>query len=244
MTPSPPEPMTRPWGPGSTVLLGLGLLVAATAAFGVGYIGLVGAGIAFHPGADVRPMMDEPLADMITTSLVLLVLLFGSWLAVLVRDLPARDYLALRAPALRPALMYAAIAALWIAAVLVLGPEFGHYPGLFLAERPGSLSAALLAAAALRFVGVPIAIEVYARGFLWYGLAAGRRVPVLAFVLTTLVATWLHCFFFAFGPVYWLLALVESAFLGMARARTGSLWLCVGLHAAMVVGLFGAGIVG
>jgi hypothetical protein len=243
MEPSAPPP-SRPWGLVGTGCLGCGLFVLSLAAFWFGVVVLATLAVATHPCSDLRPLLDDPRADLIATGLTVLVLVFGVWLAVLVKDVPAREYLALRRPPLRPALLYGAVTALWIAAVLVLGPAFGHFPGLFLAERPAGITAGLLAAATLRFVGVPFGIEVFARGFLWYGLATGRRVPLAALLFTSLAGALLHGALFASGPIYWFLALFENLGLGLARWRTGSLPLCVGLHASLVIGLFGGGLVG
>jgi membrane protease YdiL (CAAX protease family) len=244
MQPVAPPPSARPWGPVGTCLIGCGLIWLAGAAFGVGIACLVVLALATHPGADLKPLLDDPRADLIATGLTVLALAFGSWLAVLVKDVPAQDYLALRRPALRPALLYLAVTALWIAAVLVLGPAFGHFPGLFLAERPAGITVGLLAAAALRVLGVPLAIELFARGFLWYGLAGGRLSPLPALAASTLAGTFLHGILFASGPIYWFLAGIENLVLGLARWRTGSLPLCAGLHALIVIGLFGGGLFG
>ncbi len=228
-----------PWGVLATGLWSVGILGAALFVFVIVATGLHVALFAIRPEVPVTGLGDHPLFDLVSTAMALMVLGFGTVLVVLLVDVPAREYLALRLPPRGQALFYATITSLWIAAILVIGPAFGHDPGLFLAERPQGSWVGLLAAAALRFVGVPLAIELFARGFLFYGLTAGRRYAAPGLVVTTVVAAVLHCFFFASGPIYWFLALFESLLLSLARTRTGSLLLSFALHVAIVIGLFG-----
>jgi hypothetical protein len=234
-----PSESPRPWGVLGTWLWSVAILVAALFSYGVALVGLCVPVIARQPGAPIDGLMTHPLYDLVTTSVAVTVIALGAWLPVLLRDVPAREYLALRLPRLPQAVLYAVITLLWIAAILIIGPAFGHDPGLFLAERPQGPWVAMLAAAGMRFLGVPLAIELFARGFMLHGLTAGRRSAVPGLVTTTMVATVLHCFFFASGPIYWFLALFESLVLGMARLRSGSLLLPIVLHVAIVVGLFG-----
>lgn len=236
--PSPAE-SPRPWSILSTWLWSIAILVAALFAYGIALVGLCAVVIVRQPGVPIDGLTTHPLYDLVTTGTALTVVGLGAWLAVLLKDLSAREYLALRLPKLPQAALYAAITLLWIAGVLVIGPAFGHEPGLFLADQPAGPWLALLAAAGLRFVGVPLAIELFARGFMFQGLTAGRRSALPGLAATTVVATFLQCFFFASGPIYWFLALFESLVLGMARLRSGSLLLPIVLHVAMVVGLFG-----
>lgn len=237
--PPPFPPNSAPWGTLATGLWSVAILAAALATYVASGAVLYVALMVSRPGIPVASLVDHALFDLVTTAMGLAVMGFGAVLAVLLRDLPAREYLALRPPRRRQAALYTVITLLWIAAVLVIGPAFGHDPGLFLAEQPQGSWTGLLAAAALRFLGVPLAIEVFARGFLLQGLTAGRRFEAPGLMTATVVAAVLHCFFFASGPIYWFLALFESLLLSMARLRSGSLLLSIALHVAIVVGLFG-----
>ena len=245
MNPHPPAAPTTdsrppaPWGVFATCAWGLAILVLSLFVYLLSMLGMVVALQLGRPEVSSEGLIDNPLYDFVTTSAALMVICLVPWLLVIVRDLPARDYFALRLPPRGPAALYGAVTLLWIAAALVIGPAFGHEPGLFLAERAMGGWGGILAAASLRIFAVPVAIEIFTRGFLMRGFGTGRVGAAFGLVITTLVGTVLHCFFFASGPIYWFMALFENLLLGAARLRSGSLLLPIAMHVVLVAGLFG-----
>lgn len=238
MTTPTPDP-ARPWNVPRTTLWGIGILGSSFVAF---LSAVIVVGTAIHvrrPGTSIRHLMPDSLYDLVTTGVGATALLFGTLLPVLLRDEPVRDTLALRWPGLRATVLYLAVTLLWITSVAVVGPAFGHTPGLFLDDHMQGSMLAFLGAALIRILGVPLAVEVFARGFLYRGFVEGRRFRWPGVLLVTLAGMYLHCFFYASGPIYWFLATFESAILTAARTRSGSLTLPLLLHVLLVAGLFG-----
>jgi len=79
-------------------------------------------------------------------------------------------------------------------------------------------------------VAAPLAEEFMFRGFLFTGLRSSRLGPAGAIAITALAFASLHSYYDAYGLAA---IFVYGIFFGMARWRTGSLWLCVLLHGFM-----------
>lgn len=79
-------------------------------------------------------------------------------------------------------------------------------------------------------IAAPISEEVFFRGFLFEGLARSRLGGRAAVVLTAAVWAAIHTQYDAFDMSS---VFIIGLLLGAARLRSGSLWLCVGLHAAL-----------
>jgi len=81
-------------------------------------------------------------------------------------------------------------------------------------------------------VGAPLSEEVFFRGFLFRGLAASRLGGIGTILLTA--ATWasIHLQYDAYGIAT---IFVSGILLGFVRLKTGSVFLCVALHALMNV---------
>lgn len=234
-----PPPASKPWGIFGTLLWGFFVHVAAIFVWVAALVAFFGPVWRAQPGSPTPALWDSLYFDLSTTSAWIATMVAGVTLLVWVTRVPFREYLALRLPSGQATTVYMAVTLLWIAAIQVLAPSLGHYPGLFFSDAPRGPWWIFILVATLRLFGIPAAIELLVRGFVYHGLTAGRRTAIPGLVLTTLLAVGPHCLFFASGPVYWVLATCESLLLGIARYRSGSLLLPLLLHALLVIGLFG-----
>jgi membrane protease YdiL (CAAX protease family) len=77
-------------------------------------------------------------------------------------------------------------------------------------------------------LAAPVVEELAFRGWLLAGLARTRLGPVGAIAVTTLAWTALHLQYDWYGMLQ---VAALGIVLGIARLRTGSLWLCMAMHA-------------
>lgn len=135
----------------------------------------------------------------------------------------ARADLGLAAPAWRPALAFVAIFLAWMlasdAAIHWRGP-FDFAPW-----RETPLAAAIMRVLAVALIG-PIAEELIFRGWLFH-LVEKRFGPMPAIALTAIGWTVLH----SYGWAVLVVIVVDGVLLGMARWRTGSVYVPIAMHA-------------
>lgn len=79
-------------------------------------------------------------------------------------------------------------------------------------------------------LAAPLFEEIFFRGFLFTGFRESRIGTVGAILLPSLAWTAMHLQYDWLGLLY---LLVAGLLLGAVRWRSGSVWLCVGLHTAM-----------
>lgn len=82
-------------------------------------------------------------------------------------------------------------------------------------------------------VAAPLGEELFFRGFMFEGLRQSRLGAHGAIILTSVFWASLHLQYDAYGIAS---ILLTGLLLGYARLRTGSVWLCICLHAMMNLG--------
>jgi uncharacterized protein len=85
-------------------------------------------------------------------------------------------------------------------------------------------------------VATPIFEELLFRGFVFAGIQASPLGRVGAVLITALAWTWIH---YEFDPLEFAIIFIIGVMLGIARLRTGSLLVAIGMH--MLYSLFSAG---
>jgi len=140
-----------------------------------------------------------------------------------------RDYLGLYWPS-------AKVCAGWTAAILVLvaagdglSIALGRplVPDVMVQIYQGASSLPVLWLGVI--IGAPIGEEILFRGFLFRGLQHSRLGGMGAVLVTSVVFALIHIQYDAYGMV---LVLVTGLVLALARLKTGSLLLCMLMHAA------------
>ena len=130
---------------------------------------------------------------------------------------PARE-------AIRWSLLFLGLLVASDALSIALGRPVVPEPMMPLYRTTGSLPVFLLGIV----VAAPLAEEFLFRGFVQTGLVRSRLRPLGGIVLTALAWGTLHLQYDAYGIAT---VIVMGLLLGVIRWRTGSLWLCVVLHA-------------
>jgi membrane protease YdiL (CAAX protease family) len=215
------ERAPAPWGPWATV--GFGVLIVALWSFTQVFAATV------IIGGTVKPS-DLALGWIFArATIVSAPLLVGAsvLLARVRRGVGVAAYLGLTWPRVSDALRWCLILLALLVAMASLSLALGKSvaePMLPVFRTAGSLPIFLIALV----VAAPLAEEFLFRGFIFKGLLASRLGPTGAIALTALAWAALHIQYDLFG-----IACVVACgiFLGLVRWRTGSLWLCVLLHA-------------
>jgi membrane protease YdiL (CAAX protease family) len=138
------------------------------------------------------------------------------------------DYLALRKTGIKPLLIWAG----WTCGLLVLMNMLGSlFP-----QDPPEIMIALISNAHIGLVFITLVIvapmveELFFRGFMFKGISASRLGGAGAVVLSTLFWVAIHGFQYGWFPLVYLTFL--GVILGMARLKTGSVFIPMILHAA------------
>jgi uncharacterized protein len=221
------DDMGKPWGFWSTVGLGVLIVTLWSAVYAIAVVIVAGPKV---KAADV----------MARGWVVAWATIIGAPMAVGAAVLLARvrkgigvaAYLGLEWPSARQALRWSLICLACIAAsdalTLALGRSIVPGPMVPMFRTAGSLPVLLLGLV----VAAPLAEEFIFRGFIFPGLLSSRLGPTGAIALTALAWGGLHVQYDLYG-----MATVGASgiLLGWVRWRTGSLWLCVMLHALMTV---------
>lgn len=203
----------------ATIILGLGTLFAAA----------IGRSVLNTPASIARTDLAVSGFLLALSTLLSMPVSCGLTLlfASLRRNLDLQDYLGLRWPALRQFLYWLAglaiVMALSDTAVALAG---GDVVPNFMIEAHQSAGFLPLFYFAI-IVAAPLSEEFLFRGFLLAGLRHTRLGAWGAIALAALLWAGLHTQydFMGFASV-----LFSGLFLGYARIRTGSLWLCIVLH--------------
>jgi hypothetical protein len=234
---SPGKAFGRPWGIwatiGLTLLIGLGCVLAQSAVV-----------VAYLIPDFLRGRQAIPTADEIGRDGLLLALAtifsapVGAGLCALFarlrRGIRVRDYLGLYRPGLRTAIWFCLVLAAYAVASDLVTTRVMHQPlvpdvmvDLYRNARvPALLWLAIVVAG-------PIAEEFIFRGFLFTGLLGVDRFwwrAVLAITATSGAWAMIHLQYDAYGMG---VIFFGGIVLGYARLRTGSLLLCILLHAIM-----------
>jgi membrane protease YdiL (CAAX protease family) len=228
----PPEPIAvedggRPWGLWPTVGFAVLIVILWIAAQGIATVlllgGRAGGSDAFSQGWIVARVAIVSAPIVIGGALLL---------ARARKGIGVAAYLGLTWPGARQALRWSLLLLGFIVASDSLGLAFGRplVPESMISayRTAGSLPIFLLGIV----VAAPLAEEFLFRGFLFAGLANSRLRPSGAIALTALAWGTLHVQY----DVYTIVTVVVGGILlGLARWRTGSLWLCALLHGLMNV---------
>jgi uncharacterized protein len=224
---SKPAKLSRPWGPWATVGWTLLSILVLGVAQVVGVLIFVVFRFATNRSVKVEELVTNGdawfLATLVSTpatvGLIALLIKF--------RGYPARDYLALRWPTWRSAMIaFGGMAVLLFATDLtsfLLGRPL--VPVVMVdVYRTAWLPTLLLAMIVL----APLGEETLFRGFLYQGIAASRAGPIVAIVVSTVVFSLMHVQYDWYG----ILAVAATGlYLGVVRYRAGSLFLTMLLHA-------------
>jgi membrane protease YdiL (CAAX protease family) len=238
-----PPPEGRPWGLGATVALGAVVgavslavqVLVAVAVFGI---------ITWQ-----RPELDSEAHIEVLVSVLGLMTFAGACLSAVPAvglmwafasfrpGYTAREYLALRVPRLRTFAGWAAGFAALVVPLLVLVSRFGPSPAAELLEWVWRTAYWPVLGWLTFVVAAPVTEELLFRGFLFRGIARSRLGPAGAVVLTSLAFAPLHLQYLSAEPPWGLPALgfvfAASVYLGVARWRTGSVWVPMVLHAGL-----------
>jgi membrane protease YdiL (CAAX protease family) len=237
-TPAPlPPPDPTPWGFWATV--GFSALIAIAFAFAqslglVIYIALTG-GLQALKRLDPNHLEDVVsdgkalvAISLLSAPITIALCVLFAWLR---RGITVREYLALRWPSWKTILKWAAGCLLFLI-LLDIGTSFikGEATENFMRQTLQSVGPLLPLLWIVLVVAAPLSEEIFFRGFLFAGIANSRLGPYGAIAITSLL-------FMAIHLQYDLQGLIFVFFLGLilatARWKTGSLPLCMMLHAMM-----------
>lgn len=231
---SPPS-QRRVWGPWATVMLGLAIAGAYVGTAALTLLALVLAERASHPAFDLWGLIDQ----VYTAKLGLLVAVAGIATAIVGTSLivlfvklrtgiSVAEYLGLR-PFRAGALL------LWL--VITSGILAASYGAGLLLERSGdqpdlrlyttTIWPPLLWIAIIVFG--PVFEEAFFRGFLFEGLRQSRVGALGTVVVTAGVWSLLHLYSYGIFPTFTIF--LFGLALGIARLKSGSLWIPLLMHA-------------
>jgi membrane protease YdiL (CAAX protease family) len=242
-----PDDSSRVWGFWAT--LGWGLLIAIayvmvqSIAAGV-FIALGGlpAGTNRH---DIEAITTNgKLIALVTLASAPVVIGLCLGIVRLREGLPERDYLALKWASLRTVLRWLALFLVFLIVVdfglsAIEGKKTQEFMKSVLATTGTMMPLLWLALV----VAAPIAEEIFFRGFLFTGLQYSKLGGPGAVLVSGVTFACIHIQYDLQGLVF---VLLVGFFLGLARLKTGSLFLCMTLHGVMnfistVMQMFGGG---
>lgn len=224
------------WGFWMTILLTLmvigGWLAAQVAVAAVGLVAMITAEGGRDPSAAVERAASHggliAVSVVIGTPVAIAMCYFACWLK---RGTRIHDYLGIRRPRILPLIGWAVVTVCFLLAseyVLRLLQCKVDVEAMFTAYRTAGVFVPVLWLAVC--VGAPVSEEYLFRGFMYEGLARSRVGVPGAVLLTSLVWTAMHTQYG--GPGLTVIFLLGILF-GVARARTGSMLLCMLLHAGV-----------
>ena len=222
----------KPWGFWATAGLSLavmGTLVFMQSVTAVGFIVLAGTGGQVGPSKEfIAHLTSNGLLLSLATwfSLpftlgltVLFVRIRGSW--------SLRDYLALRFPPAKTTAVWLGIVFVFVvaydAAATLVGSGMSDFT-IRIYETAGYVPLLWLTLA----VAAPVFEEIFFRGFMFRGIQGSHLGAAGAIVITSL--TWRSSTFSTMPPC-WRTFLCWASSLGIARARSGSVYLTMAMHA-------------
>lgn len=142
-----------------------------------------------------------------------------------------RDYLALRWPPLKIVVKWLLLCVVFLSLVDI-GTSFieGHQTQNFMRQTLDSIGSLMPLLWVVLLVAAPVSEEFFFRGFLFAGLARSRLGPVGAILVTALLFMSIHLQYDLQGLIF---VLFLGLILAIARWKTGSLLVCILLHAMM-----------
>lgn len=224
----------RPWGFWATLGLSLTAFAVYVLATGVVIVGVDIYGRIVHPEAE-RQVYSNILgtSGLVVCSAIIVAGLLGAATVLgfvrLRRGYPLKDYLCLRPASRRDTLVWFGALILFILLyhALAFAMEFQN-PGALYSDLYETVRFPPLFFIALVVVP-PLFEETLFRGFLFRGIAASRLGTVGAVLITSLTWAVVHAQYEA-GLI--LIVFAIGILLGLARARSGSLYLTMLLHGA------------
>jgi uncharacterized protein len=232
MTEAPPLIEPKPWGFWATVGLSLAILsvyVMVQTIVTLGFVVVKGLPLT-NPKAlesnglllSLATLTSGPMAGGLT-------LLF----AKLRKPMTVRKYLALKIPSWQQTWPWVLALAAYCVACDCLSVSLNRpvAPDVMVEAYRTAGSALLIWVTVV--VAAPLFEEIFFRGFLFTGLQHSRLGGIGAIAFTSLVWAAIHLQYDWVGMLY---VLAGGFLLGMARLRTGSVGLCILLHALMNAG--------
>ncbi len=231
----PREPLPQPWGPwaslGLTAVIAVAFVVVQYAALIVlGVIEVLRTGTT-DPGPVVEALSQSGFFLAVATCVTAILCTPLILLFIRIRGVAsAKTYLSLKA-ASRPEWIWWFLALLGLEALSIVAMvvfDQPDVPDFMITAYATSRSLPLLWFALV--VAAPVFEEALFRGFLFEGLQHSQIGPWGAVILTSLVWTSIHLQydFFDLANIFAL-----GVLLGAARAKTGSLYLTIVLHAVV-----------
>jgi membrane protease YdiL (CAAX protease family) len=225
----PPLIQPKPWGFWATV--GLGLAVFGLFVMVQTVVLVVFVVVKHQPMTDLKTLESNGLLLCLATLTsaplaVALTLLFAG----LRKPMTTREYLALKLPTWRQAVLSVlALAAYCIGSDwLSVSLNRPLVPDVMVDVYRSAGCAPLIWVTLV--VAAPLFEEIFFRGFLFTGLQHSRLGSVGAIAVTSLAWAVIHLQYDWIGMLY---IVVAGFLLGTVRLRTGSVYLCILLHASM-----------
>ena len=233
LLPPAPTPKCAPWGFWATIgwsaLIGFAMLMVQGAVFvGYGYVVSTATGKQMPDGRTLAENgLVLSLATLLSAPVVVSLCILFAWLR---RTCSVGEYLALRVPSLGVTLKWLGGFVLFAVVTDLVTILMGRsiVPDFMVRVMQTAVIPPLLWLAVV--IAAPFSEEFLFRGFLFEGLYRSRLKAAGAILITSLVWTVIHQ---QYDLLQMLWILVAGVLLGIARVTTGSLLLCILLHAFM-----------